>query len=187
MKKIVVCAAIISFLFASPVFAKDVWELAESENYGEKFPGMLGRGLLNVVTCPVDIPVQLVKGAREDDHAFMGAVGGFATGAMCTVLRAASGIVDVAFSWAPGFNGVPVSRSYEDCLASNQRPGSASIAAPYDTNTSQGWKTTSPSTQSYQPPPPRVVQQQTTPVPSTRRAASPPSTTTEGQMKYIKK
>lgn len=98
--------------------AKNVWEMADSPKYGEKAGGMLGRGLLNVATCFVDIPVQVVNGAKKNKPEFVGAVGGLATGALCTVLRAASGVLDVAGSWVPGFHGVPVSRSYDNCLAS---------------------------------------------------------------------
>ena len=77
---------------------------------------MLGRGLLNVVTCFVDMPVQMVKGAQESKPEFMGAIGGFAKGAACTVLRAGSGVIDVATFWIPSFHGLPVGRRYENCL-----------------------------------------------------------------------
>jgi hypothetical protein len=42
---------------------------------------------------------------------------GVAKGAGCGVLRLGSGIVDVATFWVPGFNGLPVSDSYDNCLA----------------------------------------------------------------------
>jgi len=116
MKKVVVVSMIFCFIFSFSAQAKNVWEMADSPKYGEKAGGMLGRGLLNVATCFVDIPVQTVKGAQETKPEFIGAVGGFAKGTVCTVLRAASGVIDVAGSWVPGFNGLPVSRKYENCL-----------------------------------------------------------------------
>lgn len=116
MKKAIAFGALFCFIFTATAQAKDIWEMADSPKYGEKAGGMLGRGLLNVATCFVDMPVQMVKGAQESKPEFIGAVGGFAKGATCTVLRAASGVLDVAGSWIPGFNGLPVSRSYENCL-----------------------------------------------------------------------
>src|SRR3989338_1693121 len=131
MKKAIVCAALFCFMFSMTAQAKDVWQMAQSPKYGEKAGGMLGRGLLNVVTCFVDIPVQTVKGAKESKPEFIGAVGGFAKGAVCTVLRATSGVIDVATSWVPGFNGLPVSRSYENCLAYEPKPAAAEyVTAP---------------------------------------------------------
>ena len=91
--------------------------MAESPKYGEKAGGMLGRGLINVVSCPVDIPAGVVHGAKTNKPEFMGGVGGFATGAVCTILRASSGIIDVATFWIPGWNGIPISRQYGNCLA----------------------------------------------------------------------
>jgi putative exosortase-associated protein (TIGR04073 family) len=116
MKKAIAFSALFCFLFTANAQAKDVWQMAESPKYGEKLGGMLGRGLLNVATCFVDMPVQMVEGAKESKPEFIGAVGGFAKGATCTVLRAGSGVIDVATSWVPGFNGLPVSRSYKNCL-----------------------------------------------------------------------
>lgn len=117
MKKALVFGTLFCFIFSYTAQAKDVWEMAQSPVYKEKAGGMLGRGLLNVATSFVDIPVQTVKGAQEGKPEFIGAVGGFAKGSVCTVLRAASGVIDVATFWVPGVNGVPVSRSYENCLA----------------------------------------------------------------------
>lgn len=116
MKKAIAFGALFCFLFTANAQAKDIWQMAESPKYGEKLGGMLGRGLLNVATCFVDMPVQMVEGAKEGKPEFIGAIGGFAKGATCTVLRAGSGVIDVATSWVPGFNGLPVSRSYKNCL-----------------------------------------------------------------------
>ena len=104
--------------------------MADSPKYGEKLGGMLGRGLLNVATCFVDMPVQMVKGAQETKPEFIGAIGGFAKGAACTVIRAGSGVIDVATSWIPGFHGLPVSRSYENCLDFSGRSGETYGAPP---------------------------------------------------------
>lgn len=96
-------------------FAKNVWEMAKSESYGEKAGGMLGRGLINVATSPVDLVVQTVNKTKEGPP-FVGTLSGLGSGLGCTALRVSSGIVDVALSWVPGFNGFPVARSYDNCI-----------------------------------------------------------------------
>ena len=130
MKKALALGALFCFIFTTNVQAKDVWQMADSPKYGEKLGGMLGRGLLNVATCFVDMPVQMVKGAKESKPEFIGAVGGFAKGATCTVLRAGSGVIDVATSWIPSFHGLPVSRSYENCLDFGVSSGSEGYTPP---------------------------------------------------------
>ncbi|MBI4357850.1 MAG: hypothetical protein HY584_01000 [Candidatus Omnitrophica bacterium] len=128
MKKAITLTMVFCFIFSFPAQAKNVWEMADSPKYGEKAGGMLGRGLLNVATSFVDIPAQTVRGAEEGKPEFLGAVGGFAKGATCTVLRAASGVIDVAGFWVPGFNGLPVSRSYDNCLDFGPKPAEAGYA-----------------------------------------------------------
>lgn len=96
-------------------FAGDVWESAKSDVYKKKVGGMLGRGLLNAATSPVDIVVQTVNKTKSEPP-LIGTLTGMAGGLGCTALRASSGIVDVALFWVPGFNGFPVSRSYNNCL-----------------------------------------------------------------------
>lgn len=118
------------FVFLLNAQAKNVWEMADSTKYGEKAGGMLGRGLLNVVSCPVDIPVSTVNGAKTTKPEFVGAVGGFATGAVCTVLRAASGVIDVATFWIPGFHGIPISRTYGNCLQAQTVASDGSYVPP---------------------------------------------------------
>ncbi|MDP3919979.1 MAG: hypothetical protein Q8R76_04135 [Candidatus Omnitrophota bacterium] len=92
-----------------------VWEMAESGQYGHKVAGMLGRGLINVATCFVDLIVQTVEGTQEGPPV-VGTLTGLGGGIACTALRAGSGVVDVATFWVPDFNGLPVARSYSDCL-----------------------------------------------------------------------
>ena len=106
-----------------------VHEAAESSDYGRKAGGMVGRGLLNVATSFVDIPVNIVNETKAGPP-FVGTLIGIAKGSGCGVLRAASGIVDVATFWVPGFNGMPVSDSYENCLAGSSSTASASMATP---------------------------------------------------------
>ena len=48
----------------------------------------------------------------------MGTLEGLARGTGCGLLRLGSGAVDVVTFWVPGFNGAPVSASYDNCLAS---------------------------------------------------------------------
>ena len=113
--KVLLALVICAFLLVPMSFAKDVWDMAKSDVYKEKTGGMLGRGLLNAVTSPVDIFVQTVNKTKEGP-ALIGTMTGMAGGLACTALRAGSGIVDVALFWVPGFNGFPVARSYDNCL-----------------------------------------------------------------------
>ena len=113
--KVLLALVICAFLLVPASFAKDVWEMAKSDSYKEKTGGMLGRGLVNVATSPVDIVVQTVDKTKTGAP-LIGTLTGMAGGLGCTALRASSGIVDVALFWVPGFNGFPVNRSYDDCL-----------------------------------------------------------------------
>ncbi len=118
MKKIALVALVGLTLCAQEAWAMrtPVHEAAESPQYGRKFGGMIGRGLLNVSTCFVDLLVNVVNETRNGP-ALVGTLVGVGKGAGCTVLRAGSGVVDVATFWVPGFNGFPVSDSYDNCLA----------------------------------------------------------------------
>lgn len=139
MKKFLALLAIVCLLAAPMAHADDIWTMAQSDNYGRKAGGMFLRGLLNAGSCFVDLIVQTVEGTKSGPP-FIGTVAGIGKGAGCTVLRAASGVVDVATFWVPGFNGFPCCKSYKDCISCSQ----GSQAAP-----------------SYQPPPAEVVQQAT--------------------------
>ena len=157
MKKVIALSAVFCFLFSLSARASDVWQMADSEKYGEKAGGMLGRGLLNAATCFVDMPVGAVNGAKRNKPEFLGGIGGFASGAVCTIFRAASGVLDVATFWVPSFHGIPICRTYGDCFTCG---GTSAAAAP-----------------TYQPA--AVVYQQATPAPQ--------PTVSESRMKYIKK
>ena len=112
-------AFILAFSCLPTAFAaanqEDVWTLAKSDLYGKKVGGMLGRGLVNAATCFVDIIVQTVNGTKEGPP-FVGTLTGLGGGLACTALRATSGVLDVATFWVPGFNGIPVSKNYDNCL-----------------------------------------------------------------------
>lgn len=118
-------ALVLACVFAPAAHAQEtVWDMANSQQYGKKAGGMIGRGLLNAATCFVDILVQTVHGTQEGPP-FVGTLSGLGTGIACTALRATSGVLDVATFWVPGFNGFPVSRSYADCLEYEETPESA--------------------------------------------------------------
>ena len=59
-----------------------VHEMAESQQYGPKFGGMLGRGLLNVVTSPVDLLVNTVNETKAGPP-FVGTLTGLGRGLGC--------------------------------------------------------------------------------------------------------
>lgn len=119
MKKFLTFLILFSFLLTPRLWAQEavntVWEAAESEVYGTKLGGMLGRGLLNAVTCFVDVIVHVVEGSKQGPP-IVGSLTGLGSGIACTALRATSGALDLATFWVPGFNGFPVSRSYSNCL-----------------------------------------------------------------------
>ena len=104
-----------------------VHEAAESQLYGRKFGGMIGRGALNIVTSPVDVVVNLVNETKAGPP-LVGTLTGIGKGLGCGVLRLSSGAVDLVTFWVPGFNGMPVSDSYDNCLATGV--SSASMQTP---------------------------------------------------------
>lgn len=93
----------------------NLWQAARSNTYGTKFGGMLGRGLLNVATCFVDVIVHVVEESKKGPPV-VGALTGLGSGIGCTALRVTSGALDLVTFWVPSFNGFPVSRSYSNCL-----------------------------------------------------------------------
>ena len=111
-------AVAVMMLGATPVLAArtQVHDAAESAEYGRKFGGMIGRGLLNGLTCFVDVLVNLVNETKAGPP-LVGTLTGVAKGTGCGLLRLGSGVVDVTTFWVPGFNGFPVSDSYDNCLA----------------------------------------------------------------------
>lgn len=119
MKKVVILLSL-SFLFILPnVWAEeggdDVWTAAQSEVYGTKAGGMLGRGVLNVATCFVDVIVHTVEGTKQGPP-LVGTLTGLGSGIACTALRVTSGALDIVTFWVPGFNGIPVTKNYKNCL-----------------------------------------------------------------------
>lgn len=131
MKKMALFLAMFVFLAAMPVtFAaqgETIWEMANSDQYGKKAGGMFGRGLLNAVTCFVDVIVQTVNGT-QDGPPFVGTLTGLGGGIACTALRATSGVLDIGTFWVPGFNGIPVSKDYANCLDLEEEAPAAETA-----------------------------------------------------------
>jgi len=128
MKRMVVLVVALVAL-AQPAWAMrtQIHEAAESQQYGRKFGGMIGRGALNIVTSPVDVIVNLVNETKAGPP-LIGTLTGIAKGTGCGVLRLGSGAIDLVTFWVPGFNGFPVSDSYEDCLA--LAPAGSQAVAP---------------------------------------------------------
>ena len=136
MKKITLLLMVLmGLLLTQNAFANEnVWEMANSPQYGKKVGGMLGRGLVNVATCFVDLIVQTVEGT-QDGPPFVGTMTGLGGGLGCSALRVTSGALDVLTFWVPDFNGIPVGRSYSNCLemdetapAAYEAPGVAAQA-----------------------------------------------------------
>ncbi len=128
-------------LGAAPAWAARtrMHELAESPAYKEKAGGMIGRGLLNAVTFFVDPLVHIVNETKAGPP-LVGTLRGVATGVSCGVLRFGSGAVDIVTFWVPGFNGFPVSDSYENCLAGpTASSGGVSVPSAYPNESTQVW------------------------------------------------
>ena len=126
MKRTAWCVVGVLVLVAGPV--QPAWATrtkahlaAESPQYGRKFGGMIGRGALNVVTSPVDVIVNVVNDTKAGPPV-VGTLSGLGKGLGCGVLRLGSGAVDLVTFWVPGFNGFPVSDSYENCFESSGNP-----------------------------------------------------------------
>lgn len=118
MKRKVWVLTVVFAMVSQPAWAARtrMHDLAESPYYKEKAGGMIGRGVINIVTCFVDPLVNVVNETKAGPP-FIGTLTGVAKGLGCGVLRLGSGAVDVVTFWVPGFNGFPVSDSYENCLA----------------------------------------------------------------------
>ena len=114
-----------------------VHDAAESQQYGRKFGGMIGRGLLNAATCFVDVIVNVVNDTKAGPPV-VGTLTGVAKGAGCGVLRLGSGAVDLVTFWVPGFNGFPVSDSYENCFATS--PSTAGEMPPAHGQPPSAWE-----------------------------------------------
>ena len=138
--------AMVSFLLLSqPAWAvrTPIHDAAESPNYGRKFGGMIGRGLLNVATSFVDILVNIVNESKAGPP-LVGTLTGVAKGVGCGTLRLGSGAIDLVGFWVPGFNGVPVSDSYENCLAVSPSSSMKQLPAGYGNAPAPSWEMPAP-------------------------------------------
>ena len=118
MKRVAWMVALSVVFGSQPAWAARtrVHDAAESDEYGRKAGGMIGRGALNAVTCFMDLIVNTVNETKAGPP-LVGTLTGIAKGTGCGVLRLGSGAVDLVTFWVPGFNGFPVSDSYENCFA----------------------------------------------------------------------
>ena len=131
MKRVVGGVAMSLMLIGQPAWAQrlPVHDAAESSEYGRKAGGMLGRGVLNVATSFVDLPVAIVN-ETHGGPPLVGTLVGLGKGLGCTTLRALSGGLDILTFWVPGFNGMPVSDTYGNCLeaSAGQASGEQGLA-----------------------------------------------------------
>lgn len=105
-----------------------IHEAAESHEYGSKVGGMIARGIVNASTCFMDLLVDVVH-ETQSGPPLVGTLVGVGKGVACTSLRALSGAVDLVTFWVPGFNGFPVSDSYDNCIPVAP-PAHAAMAVP---------------------------------------------------------
>ena len=145
MKRMVWAAVFVVVLGSQPVWAArlQVHDAAESQQYGRKFGGMIGRGALNAVTCFVD-PIVNVVNETKAGPPFVGTLTGVAKGLGCGVLRLGSGVVDLVTFWVPGFNGFPVSDSYENCFGVSTPSTSTEALPPGYSQPASTWSEPTP-------------------------------------------
>jgi len=160
--------AITFLLVSQPAWAArtPIHEAAESPNYGRKFGGMIGRGLLNVATSFVDVLVNVVNDTKAGPP-LVGTLTGAAKGVGCGTLRLASGAVDLVGFWVPGFNGFPVSDSYENCLAPRSTAMREEPSSGYSAPSQPAWEMPA------EPAPPRATPSESEALPSTPAAPAP--------------
>ena len=133
MKRVAGLVALSLVLWSQPAWATrtKAHDAAESPEYGRKFGGMIGRGALNVVTCFVDVIVNVVNETKAGPPV-VGTLTGVAKGVGCGALRLGSGAVDLVTFWVPGFNGFPVSDSYENCFAGTSAASTEATPPGYE-------------------------------------------------------
>lgn len=72
----------------------------------------MGRGVVNIVTCFLEIPRCMVY--RNCEMPFWGLIAGAVDGTGCTVMRAVTGVTDILFL---GFDyGTAFNRSFRPCV-----------------------------------------------------------------------
>jgi len=98
-----------ALIFAGSVYAQDSGNSKDNAIDATHMPydrtplNKLGRGLINTLTCWVEIPAEAVKVGQEKDPltgCTLGVVEGFVTG----IIRGATGIFDVATFMIPPYN-----------------------------------------------------------------------------------
>lgn len=75
--------------------------VGNEENYSDRAPRKLGRGMTNILTAPLEIPNQAVDLAAENDEPAeqaAGYIGGFFVGIAYTGGRVVSGMYDIVTS-----------------------------------------------------------------------------------------
>ena len=132
MKRIALVVGLVMCVATQPAWAArtQVHEAAESPQYGRKFGGMIGRGIINGATFFMDPLVNIVNESRNGPP-LVGTLVGVGKGLGCGALRLLSGAVDLTTFWVPGFNGFPVSDSYDNCLIVSDTTAMAQPAGSY--------------------------------------------------------
>ena len=163
MRKLFAGLLAVSLLcWSQPVWARTrIHEMAESPSYGRKAGGMVGRGALNILTSFVDVIVNIVNETKAGPP-FVGTLTGVGKGVGCGALRLGSGAVDIVTFWVPGFNGFPVSDSYENCFAGGGMAAPSGYPSSMQSEPATPWEVPSAEPGAAQPPAPASVKRQWT-------------------------
>ncbi|CCO24478.1 exosortase system-associated protein, TIGR04073 family [Maridesulfovibrio hydrothermalis] len=99
--KILFIFAALSSMFLSGCSMNSNNYVGNGENYSDRAPRKLGRGVTNIFSAPLEIPNQAVNLAAESDEPAQqaaGYVGGFFVGVAYTGGRLVSGVYDIVTS-----------------------------------------------------------------------------------------
>ena len=113
MKRTLVLALVLAVIFSAPAFANQmIMDNAKSSDYVVKAPAMVARGVINVVSSPLEIVGHTYKGT-VDGRPLVGTVQGLGEGLYWFMDRVGRGTWDLLTFWAPRYNGAPPTH---DCM-----------------------------------------------------------------------
>ena len=115
-------ALVVLVILATPALAGDVFSSwANSDNYAEKVPGMMLRGLSNAAVSPFDLLMGPVH-EYKDNPGWAAPATGILRGVQDTVDRLGRAMFDVGGSIFPKFNGFA---NYKPCPLTGRVMGSS--------------------------------------------------------------
>ena len=113
MKKIGIVMLVLMMTASSSLFAAcPLDDNANSSKYLVKFPSMIGRGVVTIITSPAEIVVHAVKGTKEGKPV-LGTLVGLGEGIGWTLDHIGRGVLDIVTSFIPNYHGSPPTHKLE--------------------------------------------------------------------------